>query len=171
MVRLFALLGVCPWEVELSPGMDEVACAISLPCPLHKAVQCQHGLSNLHTPGPTYLHFGGVALFSQACVSPSMTGPSYRTNPCPHMSPDQRVVQGLSSDGSGSRSCFTRRSKHICWKLITLRPVSKHCPQQGRRASADNWPEGWRSQNTIAERTTETRPEVPGSGHYVTSSS
>ena len=43
---------------------------------------------------------------------------------------------------------------------------TKHCPQQAKRASADDWTEGISGQDTTEHRqnTLETFPEVPGFG-------
>ena len=113
----------------------------------------------LLTPSPILLCSGGTALLSQGCLSPSVVGPSPRrpAQTLAHTtSPDQRFLQGFSSGGGGVRSHFVSRAEHTKLKLTTFRPGTKDCPQQARRAPADNWCEGQSSQNTAAECTQHT---------------
>ena len=100
--------------------------------------------------------------------------------PCPEDQPKPlppHISQPASSAGPQfSWKCyqvsFHRQTRVHLVKLATLRPRTKHCPQQTRRASTDNWPDEYSSHNTTAEctqHTPETLPEVPDPGHYMMS--
>jgi len=64
-----------------------------------------------------------------------------------------------------------KQSRAHLVKYTTSRPGTKHCPQQAKRASVDDWPEGKSGQGKIADHTQhtlETLPEVPGPGEQGT---
>ena len=86
-------------------------------------------------------------------------------------SPDPGLLRGLSSVSSGdSKLYFTSRPKYS-FKTGPTQPATKHCPQQAKRATADNWAERKRGQDSTAghtQHTRETLPEVPGTGEQET---
>lgn len=118
---------------------------MSFPSPAHQSKhraicgnQCKTDTGSLmFIPNLTPLHCGKIALLSQTCLSPSVVGLSPRRPaqaPARTMSPNQRVLQGLSSGAGGVRSDFISRPEHTQLKLTTFWPRTKYCPQQ--------WPEG-----------------------------
>lgn len=113
--RLVVHLRICPRVaafMERSPlGTKELADAISLPYPSAKMQthpqepeQCANLLPNLLTSSPALLHFGGTALPSYTCPSPSMAGllPRRPAQSLPKLPPlDPEIWQSLSSGTGG----------------------------------------------------------------------
>ena len=102
--------------------------------------------------GPITLYSARTALLNQACLSLSIVGSSPRKQAkllsTPHL-PTREFCRASVLVELDVRSHFTSRSEHTQLEVTTFRPGTKHCPQQARGASADDWPEGQSSQNTI----------------------
>ena len=153
--------------------------------PLWEPAQCRHSLPNLLTSSPRIHTPVEPHLLDTPVSVPSQQAPSQRrpAQTLAHIaSPYRRTLWSLSSSGGGNRSHCTSRPEHISLKHATFRPVTKHCPQQAKRASADDRPEGKSGQDKTAaykQHTLETFSGVPDlgnkghhmAGHYRTSSS
>lgn len=155
---------------DTSPGIKKQAGTISLLCSsaskqshLWEAAQCCHWQPNLLMPNPKPQPPCGTALLRLASVpvwkSPPW-GDQHRPLPIPHL--HIRVLQEPHFYWGGHRSHFTGQPEHTYLKLTTIRPGTKHCSLQGRRASEGDW-----SETEQIQHTPETLPEATGPGNYI----
>lgn len=136
--RLFPLLGVYPWEAAFmeTTCWEQRGWQALYHSPIlqhkHKATYEKQCSANTDC-----LTCWWNSLLSHPCPSQED-----QHKPLPTPSPQIRFSQGLSSSRGGDSSYITSRQEHIKLKLIIFMPGIKHCPQQSRRTSADNQPEG-----------------------------
>ena len=141
---LFAHLRVCLREAaftETPPRTKELTGTIFLFLPLSISTGPLAGTSIV--PFTNYLTCLYQALPSmsssgtslpQKYLSQSQSGgllpPKTSPSPCPYMSPNPDVLQGLRCSSNGDRSHFTSRQEQTQFKLTTLRPRIKHYLQR-----------------------------------------
>lgn len=128
---------------DTSPGTKELASTASLPRP---SATCgkQHSTK---TARLTCMYQALILCAPEGLLFPiTLTSvPAQRplpqkmsTNPCPHRSPNQRVLQALRSGGDGVTSHFISTLEHTQLKFPTFRPGTKRYPQQAKRAHTDD---------------------------------
>ena len=110
---------------------------------LQEAMQCPQWLPNLliktgptSSSAPVELPFG-VLLASV----PALRHRRPAQTPAHNMYPYSEVLKA-QYPAANDKSHFISRPQHTQLKCTTFGPRTKHCPQEGKTATADDWPKG-----------------------------